>query len=90
LNTLDQILTKLDHLEKCINGMYSKWQTVKEAAEYCRVSESKLRKLIGSGKIEIHRLDGRILLHRRELDFIILTGSARPTKAVRERLECLL
>ena len=87
---LAAILDKLDHLEKCLNGIYSKWFTVNEAAIYCRISESKMRKLIGSGKISIHRIGGKILLHRKELDYLILTGSARPSKRDRERLECLL
>jgi len=85
-----EILRKLEHLEKCIIGMQSKWFTVNEAAEYCRISESKMRKLIGSGKIPIHKIDGKILLNRRELEYLILTGSARPSKRDRERVECLL
>lgn len=90
METLAEILTKLEHLEKCINGMNSKWLSVREAAEYARISESKLRKLIASGGVPIHKIDGKILLNRKELDFLILTGTSRPTKRDRERVQCLL
>ena len=90
MEALTAILTKLDHLEKCLNGISSKWLSVAEAAEYCRISESKLRKLVASGSVPVHRIDGKILLNRRELDYFILAGTAKPTKRDRERLECLL
>ncbi|MBU1065375.1 helix-turn-helix domain-containing protein [bacterium] len=86
----DQILAGLKTIENKLNGVYSKWLTVTEGALYCRISESKMRKLIGSGRLPIHRIDCKILLNRRELDFIILTGSARPNRRQREVIECLL
>ncbi len=86
-----QILEKLDHkIDLLGKSLNSKWLTVGESAIYCRISQSKMRKLIGAGKIPINRIDGKILLNRRELDYLILTGSARPTKRQREAVECLL
>jgi len=90
MEVLNEILSKIEHLEKSFQVQNSKWLTVLESAEYCRISESKMRKLLGSGKISIHRIGGKILLHRKELDYLILTGSARPSKRDRERVECLL
>ena len=90
MEAFTEILTKLEHLERSLQVQNSKWLTVNEAAIYCRISESKMRKLIGSGKIPIHRIDGKILLHRKELDYFILVGSARPTKRQREAVECLI
>ena len=90
MEALTAILDKLDHLEKCLNNIYSKFLTVDEASIYCRISESKMRKLIRSGKMPIHKIDGKILLNRRELDYLIMTGTSRPTKRDRERVQCLL
>ena len=87
---LAAILDKLEHLEKCLNGIQSKYFSVNEAAIYCRISESKVRKLIGSGRLPFHRIDGKILLNRRELDYLILTGTSKPSKRQRGAVECLL
>jgi len=90
MEVLNQILNKLEHLEKCLNGTYSKWLTVSESAIYCRMSQSKMRKLIGMGKMPIHRIDGKILLNRRELDYLIMTGTSKPTKRKREQAEVFI
>jgi len=85
-----EILSGIKAIEAKLNGICSKWLTVNEAAIYCKVSESKMRKLIGSGKLPIHRIDGKILLNCRELDYLILTGTARPNKRQREQAEAFI
>jgi len=90
MEALTEILNRIDRLENKLNGVYSKWLSVRESAEYCRISESKMRKMIGSGKIPIHKIDGKILLNRTELDYFVLTGTARPSKRDRERVEYLI
>ncbi|MBU4443712.1 helix-turn-helix domain-containing protein [bacterium] len=90
MEALAEILTRVKAIENKLNCIYSKFFTVKEASEYLRISESKLRKLIGAGKIPINRIDGKILLNRRALDYLILTGSAKPNKRQREAVECLI
>jgi len=90
MEALHQILSKIEAIENKLNGMYSRFMTVKEASEYLRISVSKTRKMIAAGKIPIHRIDGKILLNCRELDYLILTGTAKPTKRQREAVECLI
>jgi len=90
METLAEILTRVKAIESKINGMYSKWFTVNEAAIYCRISESKMRKLIGAGKISVNRIDGKILLNRKALDYYIILGNGKPSKRQREAVECLI
>ena len=87
---IQDIYTKLENIEQRMSRIYSKWMTVIEAAEYCRISESRARKLIAAGTIQIHRIGGKILLNRRELDYLILFGTDTPTKRQRERAEAIL
>jgi len=86
---LNQLIEKLEHLERSLQLQNSKWMTVAESSEYCRISESKMRKLIGTGKISINRIDGKILLNKKALDFYILLGTSKPNKRQRESVECL-
>ena len=90
MNVLKQILSKLEILENRLDTVHSAWMTVKETAAYARVSESKVRKLIASGDMPIHRIGGKILISRRELDYLILFGTPSPTKRQREKAEGLL
>jgi len=90
MEVLTEILTKLEAIENKLNGMYSRFMTVKEASEYLRISVSKTRKMIAAGKIPIHRIDGKILMNRRELDYLILTGTSKPTKRQIEKIQCLI
>ena len=77
-------------IEKILVGQNTKWLTVREAANYCRISESKMRKLLSSGEMPINRLDGKILLNRRALDYYIILGTSKPTKRQREAVEYLI
>ena len=86
----EEVIEKLISIENILMGIYSKWQTVKEAATYARVSESKMRKLIHTGKLPINRLDGKILINRKMLDLFIIYGTANPTKRQREVVEFIL
>jgi len=90
MEALNQILSKLEHLELSLQVQNSRWMAVSESAVYCRISESKMRKLIAAGEVPINRIGGKILLNRRELDYLILTGTAKPSKRRREAVECLL
>jgi len=90
MEVLNEILAKIEHLEKSFQVQNSKWLTVLESAEYCRISESKMRKLLGSGKISVNRIDGKILLNRKALDYYIMFGTGKPSKRQREAVECLI
>lgn len=85
-----QILEKLDKIENSILRIVPRWLTVREAANYCRISESKMRKLLSSGEMPINRLDGKILLNRRALDYYIIFGTSKPTKRQREAMEYMI
>lgn len=85
--SLNEMYEKLISIENTLMGVCSKWLTVKEAATYARASESKMRKLIHTGKLPINRLDGKILINRKMLDLFIIYGTAKPTKRQREAVE---
>ena len=90
MHSIDDIYDKLIIVEKILVGQNTKWLTVREAASYCRISESKIRKLISSGEMPINRLDGKILLNRRALDYYIIFGTSKPTKRQREAMEYMI
>ena len=67
----------------------SPWMTVAEAAEYLRWPRERLYKLTAAGAIPHRKHDGRVLLHRDELDEWLdgyREGPAplRPARAPRE------
>ena len=86
----NEIFEKLLSIENILIGIVSTWLTVKEAAVYARISESKMRKLIHTGKLPINRLDGKILINRKMLDLFIIYGTANPTKRQREAVVSIL
>jgi len=90
MEALAEILSRFDRLEKCVNNIYSKWLTVNEASIYCRISESKMRKLIGAGEVPINHIGGKILINRKALDYFVMFGTGKPTRKQRESVQCLL
>jgi len=87
-----RFLRHLQH-QRQINQQPATWYTLKEAAVYARVGVTKLRALIDAGELKSHRVDDKkakstILLHRKELDSVILFGrSSGLTKREQERLK---
>ena len=61
--------------------MRSKLYTVKEAAEYLNVSDRTLRywKHFGTGPA-FHKLGGKVLYHKNDLDEFIAAGRFDPTE----------
>ena len=55
-------------LEEHVSGSGSPWLTVAEAAEYARVSERTIERLVGRGQIRTSTIGRRRLLHRDDLD----------------------
>lgn len=90
MEVLNQILTKLEHLERSLQLQNSVWFTVLEAASYGRISESKIRKLIAKGELPINRIGGKILISRKTLDYYIMFKTGKPNKRQREAVECLI
>ena len=87
---ISDLYSMLKSIKKSLSNQTPQWQTVKEAAEYARISESKARKMIAAGDLPIHRLGGKILICRRELDYLIHFETSSPTKRQREKAEGLL
>ena len=54
----------------------TRWLTIREGAAYARISKSGLYVIAKAGGLRIHKLGGRSLVDRHELDRLIETGTA--------------
>ena len=54
----------------------TRWLTIHEGARYARISKSGLYVIAKGGRLRIHKLGGRSLEDRHELDRLIETGTA--------------
>lgn len=59
----------------------SPWLTVREAADYLRVSEGSVRQLIRRGTVPSYKLEGRRLIRRPDLDDVLLDKSNKAPAA---------
>ena len=68
----------------------SPWLSVREAADYLRVSERKLQRLIAKGRVRSTTVGRRRLLHRDDLDALATAATGEevaPTTPPRRRGE---
>ena len=78
---LGLILQRLDEIERLLlSKSTSPWKTRMEAAQYLRISTSKLDELVAEGMIPYRRVDPRhpksqMLFHRRDLVNYLVSGS---------------
>jgi excisionase family DNA binding protein len=54
----------------------TRWLTIREGAAYARISKSGLYVIAKAGGLRIHKLGGRSLVDRRELDRLIENSAA--------------
>jgi hypothetical protein len=84
---------RLDQIEGLLRQLVagaaaSRWLTIAEGAEYARLSEESIRRLLASRKLTPHYpRPGRILIDKRELDGLIAGSIRRPVGAGRGRYE---
>lgn len=52
----------------------ARWLTVRTAAEHLGLSEHAIRALVKRGRIPCHRIEGRVLFGRAELDSWVRSG----------------
>jgi excisionase family DNA binding protein len=58
-----------------------RWLSVAEAAEYSSLSGDAIRGLLSTGRLTPHRpVPGRVLIDRRQLDALIQSATARPSR----------
>ena len=69
------------------NGSSSPWLSLAEAAEYLRVSERQLQRLVARGKVRSSTIGRRRLLHRDDLDQAAAREETAPTAPPRRRRE---
>lgn len=56
-----------------------RWLTVREAAAYLSLSDDSVRAMLAVGRLTARRpVPGRVLIDRRELDFIVFGSTAKP------------
>ena len=87
---IEIIYKKLNEIQSSIKNR-TPFLTVPEAANYCKISISKLRKLISDQNIPYQRIDGKIIFHIRKLELWILNNAEKTsfTKADRKVLDIL-
>lgn len=67
------------------NGNRSPWLSLAEAAEYLRVSERQLQRLVSRGKVRSTTIGRRRLLHRDDLDEMATGEDVAPTTPSRRQ-----
>ena len=67
---LNQMLSEIHTLLKKIHSEKNldTWMTIKEACEYCRLSEPTLRRNIRFGSLKVSKRTGRLLFKKSEID----------------------
>jgi len=85
------IFKKLEEIEQKIVPSQT-WLSVPELAEYLKVSESYIRKLIARGELPLKRVgtSGKIVFHRKEVDLFILNNCEKPSKRDMVKFQDLL
>jgi excisionase family DNA binding protein len=89
IETLDKFGDILQILNTSI--VRSPWYKLQEAAEYLRCGVTTIRRLIDEGLLKSHRLDQRaekstILIHRKDMDALILFGKSRGLQPREQKL----
>jgi excisionase family DNA binding protein len=81
-----EILERLSAIEAHLGSNGSPWLNLHEASTYTRVSETTLRRWIEAGHLPAHRpnSDGKLLLHKKEIDAVLLFGKVKLTRPQRE------
>jgi excisionase family DNA binding protein len=69
------------------NGSASPWLSLREAANYLRVSERQLQRLVSRGKLRSTTIGRRRLLHRDDLDEMATGEDVAPTTPSRRQGE---
>jgi len=83
----DQIIERLTAIEACLQSNGSPWLNIREASTYTRVSTTTLRRWIHAGKLKVHRVnDGKLLIHKRDIDALLMFDTQKTTKAQRQKL----
>jgi len=85
MDHLDRIDQRLSVIEEQQN---SPWMTIQEAAQYVRLSVSKIRKLVRTDSIPYRRLPGdksKVIFSRRSLDLWLIYNKQSFTNKEREK-----
>ncbi|NPE31459.1 helix-turn-helix domain-containing protein [Methanococcoides sp. SA1] len=77
MEIFDVIIEKIDKIISITQEAQSPYMDVPLAAEYLKISVSKLRKLISEGKAPFNRIDGKIVFHKRKLDLWVLSDTQK-------------
>lgn len=73
--TMEDVYQQIAHLQATVAALQSRrhaqiWMNRVEAAEYLRISTTKLDELRGEGRLVSHRIDGRPVFHIDDLDAV--------------------
>jgi excisionase family DNA binding protein len=86
-----EICERLTAIEALLDSNGSPWLNLPEASNYTKVSPTTLRRWIEAGLLPGHRpnSDGKLLLHKKEIDAVLLFGKVKLTRPQREALKDL-
>ena len=86
MSELAEVISRLDRIERKISSK-SNWLNLTEAAEYARVSPATLRRWINTSKLTARRVNGgRLLIHHRDIDALLLLDTQKPTRPQKQVL----
>lgn len=93
----DELLKKLDELIHNIKVISShpmriielpkkreiRWLTIREAARYMRMSQSKIYELMADGRLAFIKIDSKRLIDIRDIDQLMMRNKIDPEKAIK-------
>ena len=87
MSDLEEVIERLERIEKQTLKKITPFLNIKEAANYARQSTSTIRRWINSGSLVARRVNGgRLIIHRRDVDALLILESQKPSKLQREVL----
>ena len=89
MTDLERIEYRLERIEQLIKEKPSsnRWITIKEAVEFSGLSDSTLRRLVYSGKLQSSRETGRLLFKTKWIDKWLCFGKKRLSKKEKKKLQ---
>jgi hypothetical protein len=76
---LQDIRDKLDQLLARIGQPERAFFTIEHASAFADLSVGSIRRMLAAGQLQAHRpVKGRTLIHRAELESVILSATSRP------------
>jgi len=85
MNDIAEVIARLERIEKQALKRSTPFLNLKETAYYARQSTTTIRRWINSGKLISRRVNGgRLIVHKRDVDALLIIESQKPNKPQRQ------